>query len=260
MIYVDQLSYEINGSQLLHDVSVNFQLGQLNVILGPNGAGKSTLIKVISGELERVRGEVSIADVRLDEWSPQRLACRRAVVAQFNQIAFPFTVLEIVMMGLIPSSVYNKNLATENDVHVIMEELEILHLGDRIYSTLSGGEQQRVSIARALVQVLSATKNNESCCLLLDEPTASLDLRHQHELLRLLKQKIKNNYCILMILHDINLALQYADHIAMMKEGKVVKTGAVNNVITGETLNSIFSVRGVLKNVEDGGKRFFILN
>lgn len=260
MITVNHLSYDINGSRLLRDVTVNFQMAQLNVILGPNGAGKSTLIKAVSGEIERIHGDVSIAEINLGDWNPQKLACRRAVVAQFNQIAFPFTVAEIVMMGLLPSSVYSKNLASENEVHAIMEDLEITHLSNRIYSTLSGGEQQRVSIARALVQVLSANNNNESCYLLLDEPTANLDLKHQHELLRLLKRKIQNSYCVVMILHDINLALQYADNVVLMKEGEVVETGSINDVISENTLNTIFSVQGILKNVEDGGKRFFILN
>ena len=260
MISAKNKHYQIGNKTLLDDISTSMETGKLTVILGPNGAGKSTLIKCLSGEYVTATGDVRIADLELTEWDSQQLATRRAVVTQFNHIDFPFTVAEIVMLGLLPSKLVCKIDQPERIAEEVMRELNVLVLADRKYSTLSGGEQQRVSIARALVQVAMKAANNESCYLLLDEPTASLDLKYQHELLKLLRNYVDRDFSVVMILHDINLALQYADQVILLKNGDIIDAGDVDDVITVENIEQVFSVQGVLHSTDDGSQRFHVMN
>ena len=161
------------------------------------------------------------------------------------------------MMGLL-HSVNEKEPDKEIlQVERIMDELDVHDLQQRQYSTLSGGEQQRVAIARALVQVMHASNEGKSCYLLLDEPTASLDLKHQHALMELLKRKASENFCIVAILHDINLALQYADSVTMLKDGEVIVSGNPREIITSEIMENVFSIHGQMETLIDGSQRFF---
>ncbi len=259
MIAVDRVSYQVNRLALLNNVTLAIPENNITVIMGPNGAGKSTLVKTLSGELEDIQGTIKLADKYLGEWSARELACRRAVVTQFNHIAFPFTVMEIIKMGLLPQAPGKHELEDYyQSIEDVMLELDILGLKDRMYSTLSGGEQQRVSIARALVQLLSISSQSLMSYLLLDEPTASLDLNHQHQLLKILKNKVKENYCVLMILHDINLALQYADNIVLMKDGTIFDNGPADEVLTELNIHQVFSIQGKIFKLDDQSHRFHV--
>lgn len=259
MLATDKITYQISDIDLLKNISVEMVAGQLSVILGPNGAGKSTLIKNLSGELKSTKGEVYLDSKNLKDWNNSLLASRRSVVTQFNSVNFPFNVSEIVMMGLLntPGDSESADLLTR--VEDMMKEMDIHHLQQRLYSTLSGGEQQRVSIARALVQVMKAANEGQACYLLLDEPTASLDLKHQHELMRLLKQKSMQKFCVVAILHDINLAIQYADLVILMKNGEVIATGCPNEIISSDIMKDVFSINGKLETLTDGSQRFYVM-
>lgn len=260
MIAADNISYSINDDELLGDISTFIQANQLTVVLGPNGAGKSTFIKALSGEISTDKGSVSISDIDVNEWNQQHLATRRAVVTQFNQIEFPFTVAEVIMLGMMPAMNLKKIKHPESLVEGAIRELNIMSLLDRQYATLSGGEQQRVAIARALVQVAVEAQANKNCYLLLDEPTASLDIQYQHELLRLLKRCSRSNFTIVMILHDLNLALQYADNVILLKRGQIVKSGSTDEVVNEDIIEEVFSIRGALQAANDGTRRFYVMN
>ncbi|MEM7304666.1 MAG: heme ABC transporter ATP-binding protein [Pseudomonadota bacterium] len=260
MLVAENISYQVSGISLLSDVSVNMQMGELSVILGPNGAGKSTLIKNLSGEYKCTEGEVFVDKIALNEWNNALLASRRSVVTQFNSVNFPFSVSEIVMMGLLHSANESDYDQQITQVEKIMDELDVLDLQQRQYSTLSGGEQQRVAIARALVQVMHAANEDQSCYLLLDEPTASLDLKHQHALMKLLRRKASENFCVVAILHDINLAIQYADSVTLLKDGKVIVSGDPREIITSEIMENVFSIRGQMETLVDGSHRFYVLD
>ena len=260
MITADHISYKVRGSALLDNVSALMQPDRLTVVLGPNGAGKSTFIKALSGEISVQSGVVSIADVDLKAWNQQRLATRRAVVTQFNQIEFPFTVAEVIMLGMMPIKKLKKIDHAEGIAEEVMRELDLLALLDRQYATLSGGEQQRVAIARALVQVAVEAKANQHCYLLLDEPTASLDIQYQHELLKILKRYLLSGFTIVMVLHDINLALQYADNVILLKHGCVVKSGNINQVLDEKIIEEVFSIKGEFHKTRAENQRFFMIN
>jgi len=260
MMQVENISYSVSGNNLLDDVSAVMDSGKLTVILGPNGAGKSTLLKALSGEIKSNQGSVLIADIELNDWDQKYLATRRAVVSQFNQIEFPFTVAEVVMLGMWPAKNLQKVEQPELIAEDVMRELDVLSLMHRQYATLSGGEQQRVAIARALVQVAVQARSQNDCYLLLDEPTASLDMQYQHELLRILKCYASKKFTIVMVLHDLNLALQYADNVIFMKHGKVISAGPINKTLNEKVIGEIFSIKGVLEDTESGSKRFYVIN
>jgi iron complex transport system ATP-binding protein len=260
MIVAENISYQVSSVNLLADVTVDMKMGSLSVILGPNGAGKSTLIKNLSGQYKCTGGKVYVDKINIDEWNNALLASRRSVVTQFNSVSFPFSVSEIVMMGLLHSANGAESAKEIEQVEEIMEELDVLDLLQRQYSTLSGGEQQRVAIARALVQLMHAANQDKSCYLLLDEPTASLDLKHQHALMKLLRRKASNNFCVVAILHDINLAIQYADSVILLKDGKLIISGNPREIITSEIMEKVFSIHGQIETLADGSQRFYVTN
>ncbi|MEM7401335.1 MAG: heme ABC transporter ATP-binding protein [Pseudomonadota bacterium] len=257
MIETNNVSYQVGAAKLLTDVSVEISVGEVCAILGPNGAGKSTLIRALSGEMNPSQGSVSINKQEMKYWNQKELAMHRAVVTQFNQVGFPFTVAEIVSMGLLPYKLSNTKSNSTRIIEDVMQRLDVLHLAERLYGTLSGGEQQRVAVARALVQVAGADAE-KARYLLLDEPTASLDLKHQHDLLKMLKSLSKENYAIVIIVHDINLALQYADSGILLEQGCVKKSGPISEVLTCENINNVFGVNGELIELSSGGYSFHV--
>lgn len=239
MIIAENLSVRIAEKHILEDVSVQIENGKVTAILGPNGAGKSTLLKCLTGSQNANSGTIELDGKRLDDYSLSDLSTKRAVLSQSNPISFPFTVLEIVMMGRNPYA------GSSNEDHEIaleaLECVDAIHLKDRIFPTLSGGEQQRVQLARVLAQLWE----QENAYLFLDEPTSALDLKHQHQLLSLVSRLAEDkHFAVCIIMHDLNLAMRYADHVILLKDGKLFAAGSTATTLNKGTIEEVFEVPG----------------
>lgn len=240
MIQAKNITVEIDDKILVNNVSMSLEPGKFSVILGKNGAGKSTFLKVLTGDIAPVSGEVLVEGRGLDSVSPLHLARKRAVMMQNLQLAFSFTALEVVLMGRAP---HTRGFETAKDQQIAVEcmrQAGVDHLVDRTFPTLSGGEKQRVQFARMLAQLWNRIEDRRPCCLLLDEPLSSLDLAHQHSVLNLVKNLSRKNVAVLMILHDLNLAAQYADEVNVMKNGRTYALGTPNDVFKPEIIEMAF--------------------
>jgi iron complex transport system ATP-binding protein len=238
MLEAHELRYCIGPQELLRGVSLRARPGEVLAVVGANGAGKSTLLKLLSGELAPAAGTVCLDGRPLAAYRSGDLARRRAVLSQQVQVALPFTSEELVLMGRYP----HFEGAPRRQDHEIgrraLAQVGITELAGRAYATLSGGEQQRVQLARLLAQVLDVP----GACLLLDEPTNHLDLRHQHDLLRLARELAGRGYLVVTILHDLNLAAQYADRVLMLRRGEVVAAGTPAEVLTPAHIRQGFGI------------------
>lgn len=241
LIEARNITVEINSKKLLDDVSLEMRAAEVLVVVGANGAGKSTLRKVLCGDLVPTSGEVSMSGKSLDNWTLPERARVRAVLPQDSSLNFPFTVLEVVLMGRAPHAKGAESAKDFEIARCALEKVDALDLETRIYPTLSGGERQRVHLARILAQIWEPTENPRY--LLLDEPTSSLDLTHQHQTLKIAREFAAKGVAVLIILHDLNLAAQYADRILMLKNGQIVALGTPKNVLTSETIHQTFAVK-----------------
>jgi len=226
-----------SGVLALDQVSLSVQPGEILVVIGPNGAGKSTLIRAVSGALPYLSGSVSVNGKDLAHLSSIQRARQLAVVPQARNMPAAFTVFQSVLMGRTP---YLGWLGQTNsqDHRVTRHSLEqtlTLELAERRVGELSGGEQQRVLLARALAQ--------DTPVLLLDEPTTHLDLQHQSSLLNLVRQLADDKkLAVLMVLHDLNLASLYADRVALLVAGRLRATGTPQEVLTEQNLSSVYNL------------------
>ncbi|MCK6516669.1 heme ABC transporter ATP-binding protein [Myxococcota bacterium] len=227
MLHVSQLGLSVRGHALVQDLSFGLAPGELLAVCGPNGAGKSTLLKLISGERRPTAGEISLFDRPLHDWRPRALAQRRAVVPQSSACDFPFCAWEVVMLGRTPHP------SSTQDRQIALAELDAVgasHLTERLLPQLSGGERARVSLARAFAQLHGVEGPG---LLLLDEPTAALDLQHQESVLSLLRRRCdERGDAVLIILHDLNLAGAWADRVLLMVEGRALADGPPEQVFT----------------------------
>ncbi len=241
MLTVENSRVVIGKKTLLDVQSFSIVPGEVLGVVGPNGAGKSTLLKVCSGECVANTGTVTMNGITLDNWSHKDRALTRAVLPQSSSLMFDFKVFDVVLMGRCP---FNAGLFTAYDRHIAEQAMSLtdtLHLTDRYYPQLSGGEKQRVHLARVLAQLW---KNKESKIryLLLDEPTSALDLSHQHKTLSIAGEFAREqNVGVMVILHDLNLAALYVDKLAMIKEGYIVDYGTPQEVLTEETIETVFN-------------------
>lgn len=234
------ISVRIKDKMLIEDISILIEPGQLVVIIGPNGAGKSTLMRALAGDIKPQCGEVRMGNRLLTNWSTREVARVRAVLPQNSTLTFPFTVLQVVLMGRNP---HIKGIESVQDYAIVRKALEtaqIDHLENRIYTSLSGGERQRVQLARVISQIWETGAGQRY--LLLDEPTNSLDLTHQHATLDLARKFAEQGVAVLAVLHDLNLAAQYADKIVLLHRGKHVITGTPTQVLTMEIIESVFDI------------------
>lgn len=219
------------GVQVLHDVSVEVRAGEVRALIGPNGAGKSSLLGVLTGDLEPSRGTVEAAGAPLASWSTTELALRRAVMTQDVTLSFPFLVHEVVAMGRSP---WRGTAAADDDevVAASMAATDVTHLAGRAFPTLSGGERARVALARVLAQ--------RAQLLMLDEPTAALDLRHQEMVLALARDHARAGGAVVVVVHDIGLAAAYADRVTIVADGRVAGDGTPDEVLTAERLSAVY--------------------
>jgi iron complex transport system ATP-binding protein len=216
-----KICFKVGDKTLLHQTSVHFSAGGFHVIMGANGAGKSTLLKILSGESKPSSGEVYLDGMDLRGYSKNSLATRRAVLSQHYHLAFPITVEEIVLMGRYPyfatkPSAKDKAVCTE-----AVKVMDVAHLLQRDYTTLSGGEAQKVQMSRVLSQIWSE-EEAEGRLLFLDEPVSHLDVKYQHQLMKVAKDFCRKGTTVIAVLHDINLAIAFADRLLFMKDGSVL--------------------------------------
>lgn len=226
-----QLRYSLGSRRLISDVSLSIASGEMVAIIGPNGAGKSTLLRLLTGYLQPGCGECQLLGRPLEQWQPQQLAKVRAVMRQHSDLAFPFTVEEVVSMGRAPHGKRDVQRAVQQ----VMAQTDCLELAQRDYRQLSGGEQQRVQLARVLAQLWQPQP--APAWLFLDEPTSALDLYHQQHTLRLLRTLTRQQpIAVCCVLHDLNLAALYADRILLLHQGQLVATGTPQEVLQADIL------------------------
>ena len=255
MLRIDQLVCRAGGREIVSGITTVFEAGLLHVIVGPNGSGKSTFLKAFSGDWRPQSGTVFYDGVPLSELDKTSLARRRAVMSQLPELHFPLSVDEIVLMGRYPHFSFQPSARDKEICREAMERLGISALAGRDYLTLSGGERQRVQFARALAQIWDAPEadgaspgsggvSSGTGCryLFLDEPISSLDIRYQHQLLQIARSLLTENIVLIAVLHDLNLALQYADRMLFLKEGRIAAAGPSPGIVTPGLIREIFDV------------------
>ena len=237
-IDIQNIVHSYGHRPVLEDISLSIPIGSFFIIIGPNGSGKTTLMKTISRIEIPQNGRIKILERPIQSYTRKHLAKTISWVPQTIPIDFPFTVMEVILMGRAP---HQGILGIENqhDIKIVKDAMKFVgveRLAERKMDQLSGGERQRVYIAKALCQ--------EPQILLLDEPTASLDLAHQVRIMDLMERlKTEKGVTIVMVSHDVNLAALYADHLLLLKDGKIVKTGSSDQVLTCQTLEDTYGCK-----------------
>ena len=230
------VSLRLGANAVLDGVSVAVSPGSFAALVGPNGAGKSSLLRVLSGDLAPNRGDVTLEGEPIALFSTRDLAQLRSVMGQSATIAFDFYVEEVLAMGWLGAAV-----AYREALRDVVRRCALDGLLGRRFNTLSGGESQRVQFARALLQIWRGGAGPAARYLLLDEPTASLDINHELALLRLARQACADNVGVLAVLHDLNLAARFADRVALLDGGAIVAAGAPDAVLTAERLSRVYA-------------------
>lgn len=233
-IEVRGLSFAYGVARVVRDVSLAVHPGEMVGVIGPNGSGKSTLLRLLGGALRPAAGEIRLFDRPLGDYSRGELGRLIAVVPQETLVEFPFSVMEVVLMGRAP---HLGGFAFEGDRDVAvareaMRRTGVEHLASRRIHEISGGERQRVILARALAQ--------EASVLLLDEPAAFLDIRHEVEMYDLLRDLQREGMTVVSVLHDLNIAALYCDRLLLLHEGRVARAGPPAEVITYPTLTAVY--------------------
>lgn len=242
MIRARHLSVNIGDQCILNNISFSVDRAQIIAIIGANGAGKSTLLKTLAGEHTFTEGKLNLFDQTSKNLPLQTRARRIAVLPQFSQLNFSFSVEEVVALGRMPHK--SGHLRDLEIVTSVLKELDIEALRKKTYTSLSGGEKQRVQLARNFAQIWpdNAISTQETKLILLDEPTSALDIRHQHALMLSLHSLRKSQVCSLMVMHDFNLAAQYADRVIALHEGRVCADGTPDEVFTLENMRDFFGI------------------
>ena len=242
------ISLILRNKLILSDVSFSVAAGEFFVIIGPNGAGKTSLLKVLSGLQKAQHGSVTIKDKDISKYGRRSLSQIMAIVPQQIEVGFPFTVAETVIMGRTPH-LGILGMEGEHDFHIAEEAMkftEVLHLSDRKLHQLSGGELQRVIIARAICQ--------QPEIILLDEPTTALDPSHQLKIMDLMEKfRREHGTTIVMVSHDLNLASMYGDRLLLLKEGRVVQAGEPRTVLNRELLEKSYGCQILVDKSPVGG-------
>lgn len=233
---INKLSFNYAATQILNEVDFDVELGEVLSIVGPNGSGKSTLLKCINRILKTKRNTILIDGQDTSKLNLKQLSMLMGYVPQTSTSSFPFTVFDIVLMGRKPYIHWNISDRDNEIVAEMLDFLDISHLAMRHFNELSGGEQQKVIIARALAQ--------QPQLLLLDEPTSSLDIKHQLEILCMLKSLTQNKErSVIVSMHDLNLASRFSDRMLMLKKGSVYAVGTPEEVLTEENLKVVYGIK-----------------
>ena len=230
------LSYTIGQAKLVNGVDLDVAQGEILAVLGPNGAGKSTLLALLSGDLDPSEGTVHYSAEPAANLGDAERALKRAVFSQRSPMDVPFTAGAVVSLGRYPHRHDDTITPAEDEAFVssAMEITDTSHLVNRTFSTLSGGERTRVAIARVLAQ--------NTPIALLDEPTASLDVYHQERILKILRATADEGRAVVVVLHDLNSAVMYADRLAIMRDGNVLTKGPVDDVLDADLLSNVYGL------------------
>ncbi|MFY8106462.1 MAG: heme ABC transporter ATP-binding protein [Elstera sp.] len=251
MIRADAVSLTLGGKAILEDISFTLPPGTVTAVLGANGAGKSSLLAVLAGDRAPSTGTLTWFDRPLSAWSSRDLARHRAMVPQATQLAFPFTVEEVVALGRLPHPRSDDDPAA---LASLRWQLDLDRFWGRAYASLSGGEQQRVQFARALAQLWYPPETAPPRVLLLDEPTAALDLKHQVAILTEARMlATRDGITVVAILHDLTLAARIADSALLLHHGRMLRHGPVAEVIDAAALSLAYDTPvSVLRHPETG--------
>ncbi|WP_020410162.1 heme ABC transporter ATP-binding protein [Hahella ganghwensis] len=245
MIEAHKLAVKRGQQYLLQNVDFSLAPGEVVMLLGPNGAGKTTLLRSMTGQTEPDEGEVLLDKQPIQLIPLSQLSLRRAVVSQSVHLSFPFTALEVVLMGVQVQNRTEKTSVSLQDQRSLatraLVDMQVEHLADRMFPELSGGEQQRVHIARALVQLWTGNQDH-SQFLFLDEPTSALDLKYQVHVLHYLRELALQDVGICCVIHDLQLAALYGDRLVVMKSGNIEAEGRSEELINPTLLKNIYEV------------------
>lgn len=253
VLELNDLSFGYTSSDVVRSISANFSPGEFATLVGPNGAGKSTLLKIMGGLIRTYRGSAKFFGKEISRVSPRDLARRLAFVPQDTQMVFPFTVAEIVFMGRLPHRPRTlfDSPGDAKCAHEAMRLTDTLELSPNRFNELSGGERQRVVLASALAQ------NPE--VLLLDEPTAFLDLKHQLQFYEILERlNAERGLTIVSVTHDVNLAARYAPRMIALRSGKFMADGTPEQVLTPQNLYDIFEITAAVLKRPDGRGNYIV--
>ncbi|OUS33054.1 hypothetical protein A9Q98_00110 [Thalassotalea sp. 42_200_T64] len=239
VLQAKQLSWQVSGKRIIENIDFELNRGETVAIVGPNGAGKTSLLKCLHGEHSDFTGIITLNSKPLSALPHKDIAKQIAVVSQQTNSVFDLTVIDIVRMGLIPHKSFfeSDNGNDANRIHSALSKVDLLEKRQQVFNTLSGGEQQRVLIARAVVQAANI--------LIMDEPTNHLDIYYQHQILGLAK---KLKITLLLTIHDLNLAAEYCDRIVLMNHGQIVANDTPEQVFTPPTLKSVFNLNCAVDN------------
>ena len=256
-ILIDNIRVRLNGKDILKNVSLTVPAGKISTIIGANGAGKSTLLKTITGDVDIHSGNIKLHGKKINPKVTDAERARNvAFLPQLSLLNFPYTVEEVVKLGRTPHKT-----GEQLDLSIVQECLSVVEMNDfahKLYPQLSGGEKQRVQLARVLAQIWRAEDSAMPRILLLDEPNSSLDLGHQKTLMHFLQEFTKDNITILMVLHNINTAANYSNHLIAMHDGQIVANDKPEKVITPELIQQLFSIDCLIMTNPKTGKPFII--
>ncbi|MFL0808081.1 MAG: heme ABC transporter ATP-binding protein [Oceanobacter sp.] len=241
MLVAQELSYRIGNRYLLQPLNLVVHPGERVALLGANGAGKSTLLSCISGDVSHYGGQIWMASHDLARCPRAYRAQHLAVMPQKVELAFPFTAHQVVLMGRAP---HGDEKTTRHWQQQVMELTQVWHLRDRSYSRLSGGEQQRVQLARVLLQIWDATSDQADgeYYLLLDECTSALDPAHQHTVMNAVSQLCQHRIGILAVMHDVALAASWADRVMLLKDGRMIASGSVDLLTSSALMEQCYDL------------------
>ena len=241
LIRAEAVTVRRGGRALLDSVNLGLAAGQVTAVLGPNGAGKSTLLRCLCGTLRPDEGRVLFDGAPVERLAARELALRRAVLTQENRLAFAFEAAGVAGMGRIPHAGRSTRHEDVQAIGAAMDATGTTELATRDFTTLSGGEKQRVHLARALCQLWPLDGDRK--LLLLDEPTNNLDLAHQHGVLRTARRMAQRGLAVGVVLHDPNLAAMYADRVAVLSAGSIVADGVTAQTLTPDLLSEVYGIR-----------------
>jgi iron complex transport system ATP-binding protein len=234
LIELNSVGLALDGRAILKSVSLQVFPGEVLALVGPNGAGKSSLLSVMSGDVQATTGRALLQGRDVSKYRVDEAARQRSVLMQSNEVSFPFTVAEIVEMGRAPWA-RTTSLADDNKaIAEALEKADVEHLVERRFNQLSGGERARVSLARVLAQ--------RTPVVLLDEPTAALDLKHQESVMKTVREIAGQGRAVVVVVHDLSVAAGYADRVAMVVEGKIAAVGSPREVITAKRVSEVYGV------------------
>ncbi len=242
MIEARDVGVALSGKRIVSDVDFEMRPGEMAAIVGPNGSGKTTFLKALSGDLQ-YRGSITLNGRELSTLKPWEAAAMRAVLPQATALSFPYTVREVVKLGLLGGR--SGALAGEQDrlPERALARVDLDGFGGRFYQELSGGEQQRVQLARVLCQVWAPVLEGRPRYLFLDEPVSSLDIKHQLIIMNIAREFARRGGGVVAILHDLNLTAMYADRVFVMHRGRLAAAGAPSEVLSDELISRVFDCR-----------------